>query len=40
MDDKNKKEQKMIDEGYKVSKEINEIYDKKRKEQHDNENER
>ena len=39
MDDKNEEEE-IIDEAYKVSKEINEICDKKTKEEVDNENER
>lgn len=40
MDDKSEKEQKIIDEAYKISKEINEICDKNRKKDVDNENER
>lgn len=40
MDDKNVKEQEIIDEAYKVSKEINEICDKTRKKELDNETER
>ena len=40
MDDKNVKEQEIIDGAYQVSKEINEICDKTRKKEFDNENER
>lgn len=40
INDKNVKEQEIIDEAYKVSKEINEICDKSRKKELDNENER
>lgn len=40
MDDKNEKEQQIIDEAYKISKEINEICDKARKKEIDSENER
>ncbi len=40
MNDENAKEQEIIDEAYKVSKEINEICDKTRKKEFGNENER
>lgn len=40
MDDKERREQEIIDEAYKVSKEINEICDKNRKKEIDSENER
>ncbi len=40
MNDKNIKEQEIIDEAYKVSKEINEICDENRKKEAYNENER
>lgn len=40
INDKNVKEQEIINEAYKVSKEINEICDKNRKKELDNENER
>ena len=40
MDDKDIREQEIIDEAYKVSKEINEICDKTKKKELDNENER
>lgn len=40
INDKNVKEQEVTDEAYKVSKEINEICEKNRKKEIDNENER
>ncbi len=40
MEDKDIKKQEIIDEAYKVSKEINEICDKSRKKEANNENER
>lgn len=40
INDENVKEQEIIEEAYKVSKEINEICDKNRKKEFDNENER
>ena len=40
MEDKDIKKQEIIDKAYKVSKEINEICDKTRKKESNNENER
>lgn len=40
MEDKNKKEREIIEQAYKISKEINEICDKNRKKEVDEEDER
>ena len=40
VEDKDTREQKIIDEAYKVSKKINEIFDKNREKEENNENER